>query len=86
MSRLHEDPATRRVVDTDNPAYRVGVQSANQLIDTEFAKVPVYVLDAENLMAALLEEDPEVRSHWGMYLVLKGMLDTFQDYQRERST
>jgi len=86
MPRLHEDPLTRRVVDTDNPAYRAGVQAAHKIIDTEYAKVPVYVMDAEVLMETMVADDGDVREHWGIYLVLKGMVDTFRDYQRDRST
>lgn len=86
MTRLTEDPGTRRVVDTDSPAYRSGVHAANHIIDQEFARVPVYVLDAEVMMADMIEEDPDVREHWGIYLVLKGMVDTFREYQQERST
>lgn len=88
MTRLHEDPVTRRVVDTDATAYRVGVHAARALIDdpTDFARVPVYLLDAEVLMTDLVVEDPDVHDDWGMYLVLKGMVDTFREYQHERST
>lgn len=86
MTRLHEDPATRRVVDTDSVAYRVGQNAANELITDDFRRVPVYLLDAEVMMSELIKEDPDVRAHWGMYLVLKGMLDTFHEYQQERST
>lgn len=86
MSRLKEDPATRRVIDTDHPAYRCGINAANAIMNTdEYAKVPVYVLDAEVLMSTLITEDPDVREEWGMYLVLKGMLDTFREYQEQRS-
>lgn len=86
MTRLTEDPATRRVVDTDSPAYRSGEQAARHLIDTEFQRVPMYLLDAETMMADLVSEDPDVREHWGIYLVLKGMVDTFREYQNDRST
>jgi hypothetical protein len=88
MSRLHEDPATRRMVDTDHPAYRVGEQAARSIIDDpkEFQKVPAYLLDAELMMDDLTAEDPDVREEWGMYLVLKGMVDAFREYQRDRST
>lgn len=87
MSRLHEDPVTRRVVDTNNPAYRVGINAANAILNTdEYLHLPVYLLDAEVMMQDLVAEDAEVREHWGMYLVLKGMVDTFREYQQERST
>jgi len=88
MSRLHEDPATRRVVDTEHAAYRVGEQAARAIIDSpkEYQKVPAYLMDAELMMDDLTEEDPDVREEWGMYLVLKGMVDTFREYQRDRST
>lgn len=87
MTRLHEDPVTRRVVDTDHPAYLVGEQSARKIIDSaEWPKVPAYLMDAEMLMDDLCAEDPDVREEWGMYLVLKGMVDTFRDYQKARST
>lgn len=86
MTRLHEDPATRRVVDTESMAYRVGVGAANKIIEHEFAKVSMYQLDAEVMMADLLAEDPDVREHWGTYLILKGMLDTWGEYREARST
>lgn len=86
MARLHEDPSTRRVVDTESMAYRVGVSAANKIIDSEYAKVPLYVLDTEVMMSDLIAEDPDVREHWGTYLVLKGMLDTWHDYTKSRST
>jgi len=86
MTRTHEDPATRRVIDTSNPAYRTGINAANAILNTdEYLKVAVYVLDCEVMMADLVAEDPDVREHWGMYLVLKGMLDTFREYQQDRS-
>lgn len=86
MPRLHEDPATRRVVDTDSPAYQAGERAAHKIIDSEYIKVPAYLMDAELLMEDMVAEDDDVREHWGIYLVLKGMVDTFRDYQRERST
>lgn len=88
MTRFHEDPATRRVVDTDSPAYQSGVQAARHLIDSpaEFHRVPVYQLDAEVMMSDMVAEDPDVREHWGIYLVLKGMVDTFAEYRQDRST
>lgn len=86
MSRLHEDPTTRRVVDTDSPAYRLGVQSANKLIESEYARIGYHRLSAEVLMDTLVSEDPDVQDHWGMYLMLKGMLDTIGDYRHQRST
>lgn len=86
MSRLHEDPATRRVVDTHRPAYQVGQAAAHKIIDTEYAKVSFYLMDAEVLMEDLVAEDEEVRTEWGMYLVLKGMVDVFREYQQDRST
>jgi hypothetical protein len=86
MARLHEDPQTRRVVDTGSPAYRVGVAAANKIIAHEYAKVPMYQLDVEVMMSDLLKLDPDVTDDWGIYLVLKGMLDTFGDYRPERST
>ena len=87
MARLKEDAATRRVVDTNSPAYAAGEQAARHIIDSpdEFTRVPVYVLDCEVMMADMIGEDPDVREHWGIYLVLKGMLDTFREYQQERS-
>lgn len=86
MTRLHEDAATRRVVDTDSPAYRAGVGAAHRIISDEYARVPAYLLDAEVMMQDLVAEDGDVREHWGIYLVLKGMVDTFRDYQNDRST
>lgn len=86
--RLKEDALTRRVVDTDSPAYRAGEQAARAIIDdpTDFTRTPVYTLEAEVLMADLVGEDPDVREHWGIYLVLKGMVDTFREYQMDRSS
>lgn len=88
MNRLTEDARTRRVVDTDNPAYRSGEQAARAIIDDpkDFTRVGVYALEAEVMMADMVAEDPDVREHWGIYLVLKGMADTFREYQQERST
>lgn len=86
MARFTEDELTRRVVDTDSAAYRGGMQAANKIIENDYGKVTLHVLDAEVLMDQLLAEDPDVRKQWGMYLYLKAMLDTFRDYQRERST
>jgi hypothetical protein len=87
MTRLIEDPGTRRVVDTDSAAYRAGEQAARHIIDdpAEFTSVPLYLLDAEVMMQDMVAEDPEVREHWGIYLVLKGMVDTFREYQQDRS-
>jgi hypothetical protein len=88
VTRLHEDPVTRRVVDTDSNAYRVGEQAARKIIDDphDFTRVPVYLFEADVMMADLVAEDGDVREDWGMYLVLKGMADTFREYQLERST
>jgi hypothetical protein len=87
MTRLREDRATRRMVDTDHPAYRVGVNAANAVLNgDDYPQLPVYMLDAEVLMQTLVGEDPDVREHWGMYLILKGMMDTWTEYQQERST
>lgn len=87
MTRLHEDRRTRRVVDTDSPAYRSGEQAARHLIDdpAEFGRARVYQLECQVMMADMVTEDPDVREHWGVYLVLKGMADTFGEYLRDRS-
>jgi hypothetical protein len=86
MPRMVEDPGTRRVVDTDNQAYQWGVRTANACIDRDPSHVPAMLLESELMMEDLVAEDPDVREHWGIYLVLKGIVDTIRDYNEERST
>jgi hypothetical protein len=78
---LVEDPGTRRVLDQQGDPYRHGVTAANRIIDEEPLTLPVQVLEAEMLTAELLRNGPDDIPDWGMYVVLKGFLDTAREHE-----